>query len=67
MTVLGFWITLVAFLTAVAATFTYYRNAHHQRYILFPARIWVSLSVASVVAASVILLALILNHDFSNG
>lgn len=67
MTVLGFWITVVAFLTAVAATFTYYRHVRHQRYILFPARVWVTLSVASVVAASVILLALILSHDFSNG
>jgi cytochrome c-type biogenesis protein CcmF len=67
MTVLGFWITVVAFISAVAATLNYYRNAHHQRFLLFPARVWLKLSVASVFVASAILLLLILQHDFSNG
>lgn len=67
MTVLGFWITVVAFIGALAATINYYRNARHQRYILYPARVWLKISVAGVFAASAILLLLILQHDFSNG
>lgn len=67
MTVLAFWITVIAFLTSLAATLNYYRNASHRRFILYPARVWLRLSVASILAASVLLLALILRNDFSNG
>ncbi len=67
MTVLGFWITVVAFVTSLAATLNYYRNANRKRYVLYPARVWLKLSVASIVVASVLLLTLILQNDFSNG
>ncbi len=67
MTVLGFWITVVAFISALAATVNYYRNANHRRYLLYPARVWMKVSVTGVLAASAILLLLILQHDFSNG
>lgn len=67
MTVLGFWITMLAFVTALAASFNYYRNATRQRFLLYPARFWLKLSAASIVVASVLLLALLLRHDFSNG
>lgn len=67
MTVLGFWISVAALLASLVATLNYYRNARHLRYVLYPARVWVNLSVAGVAAASIILLTLILQHDFSNG
>ena len=67
MSVLGFWITVIAFVASLAATLNYYRNANHKRYVLYPARVWVKLSVASILAASILLLALILRNDFSNG
>lgn len=67
MTVLGFWITILAFVTSLAATLNYYRNAAHRRYILYPARAWLKASVASIFTASILLLLLLIRHDFSNG
>jgi cytochrome c-type biogenesis protein CcmF len=67
MSVLGFWVTVVAFVSALCAAFNYYRNATHRRYILYPARVWLKVSSVSVVIASLILLVQILRHDFSNG
>jgi cytochrome c-type biogenesis protein CcmF len=67
MSVLGFWVTVVAFVSALCAAFNYYRNATHRRYILYPARVWLKVSSVSVVIASLILLIQILRHDFSNG
>jgi cytochrome c-type biogenesis protein CcmF len=67
MTVLGFWVTVAAFIASLAATHSYYRNAHLKRYLFYPARDWMRISVAGVLVASVLLLALILRHDFSNG
>lgn len=67
MTVLGFWVTVLALVTSLVATLNYYRNANHQRFLLYPARVWMKLSVASILVASALLLALIINHDFSNG
>ncbi len=67
MTVLGFWITVAAFVSALAATYNYYRNANKQRFVFYPGRVWVKISVASVFAASLILLIQFLQHDFTNG
>ncbi|MBX2990182.1 MAG: cytochrome c biogenesis protein CcsA [Bacteroidetes bacterium] len=67
MTVLGFWVTVLALVTSLVASLNYYRNANHQRFLLYPARVWMKLSVASILAASALLLALIINHDFANG
>ncbi len=39
MTVLGFWITVVALVTSLAATLNYYRNANRKRYLVYPARV----------------------------
>lgn len=67
MSVLGFWVTVVAFVSAVFSAFNYYRNATQRRYVLYPARLWLKISSASVFVASLILLTQILQHDFSNG
>ncbi len=67
MTVLGFWVTVVAFLASLAATLNYYRNAYRQKFLLSPARVWVKLSAGSILVASALLLLLIFRHDFSNG
>jgi cytochrome c-type biogenesis protein CcmF len=67
MTVLGFWFTVVAFASSLFATFNYYRNARHRRYVLSPARTWLTFSAACIFVASGLLLALILQNDFSNG
>lgn len=67
MTVLGFWFTVVAFGASLAATMNYARNAAQKKFILYPARTLMHISVAATVAASLFLLALIYQHDFSNG
>ena len=67
MTVLGFWITILAFVASLVAMLNYYRNATHRKYLLYPARTWLKVSVASILAASFILLFLLIRHDFSNG
>ena len=67
MTVLGFWITILAFVTSLVATLNYYRNATHRKYLLYPARVWLKASVGSIFAASLLLFLLIFKHDFSNG
>ncbi len=67
MTVLGFWITILAFITSLVAMLNYYRNATGRRYILAPARTCLKVSVASIFAASLLLFLLIIRHDFSNG
>ena len=67
MTVLGFWVTVIALASSLAATLNYYRIAQHQRYILFPGRVWLKISALSIGVASILLLVLILQHDFSNG
>ncbi len=67
MTVLGFWVTVVALVASLFATLNYYRNATRRRYVLYPARLWLKVSAASIFIASLLLLTLILRHDFSNG
>jgi cytochrome c-type biogenesis protein CcmF len=67
MTVLAFWVTVMAFLASLAATFNYYRNAYKRKFVLFPARVWVKWSVGSILVASALLLIQIFQHDFSNG
>ncbi|MBI5472408.1 MAG: cytochrome c biogenesis protein CcsA [Ignavibacteriae bacterium] len=67
MTVLGFWITVLALLSSLAAILNYYRTATHRRYVLFPGRVWLKISALSIGTASLLLLVLIFQHDFSNG
>ena len=66
MSVLGNSVVLAALIASLLAMIQYYRAAQgkHTKEV---ARRWVYASVAAVVAASVLLLVLLLQHDFSNG
>ena len=66
MTVLGFWLTVVAFLASAASAFFYFRMAAGHGMVR-AARLWLLLGGGAVVLASFALLALLLRHDFSNG
>lgn len=67
MTVLGYWIVVGSLITAGLATFRYYRLAVTNSPVTESARVWVRASALSVVAASIVLMLLLLNHDFTNG
>lgn len=72
MTVLGFWVVVLAFLGSIASAFGYYRAAirppaHGVRASLANARRSLYLSASGIVAASVLLLLLLFQHDYSNG
>jgi cytochrome c-type biogenesis protein CcmF len=66
MTVLGFWVTVAAAVLAGVATVQYAR-ATSRKALLPQAQTLLLVSISSVVVASIVLLALILRHDYSNG
>lgn len=66
MTVLGFWVVVVALFASVAATVQYYRNTAGGPTVR-SARRWVVVSALGISFASLLLLMLLLLHDFTNG
>ncbi|MBM2845134.1 MAG: Cytochrome c-type biosis protein [Bacteroidetes bacterium] len=66
MTVLGNLVVLLALIGSVLGTVQYYR-AVSSASVLSSARLWVKLSGAAVIFASLMLLILLLRNDFTNG
>lgn len=67
MTVLAFWFVVVGFGAAFVSMVSYYRVASQGKSTLRLARSSLLASTSFVVLASLSLLALLLQHDFSNG
>jgi cytochrome c-type biogenesis protein CcmF len=67
MTVLGHWLVLLSFSSAAGSAILYFHAAFRQRSPGTLPRALLGMSVLSVVAASVVLLLLLLSHDYSNG
>jgi cytochrome c-type biogenesis protein CcmF len=67
MTVLGHWLILLAVATSVGSAVLYFRAATSGNHSTRVPRLLLFASAAGVAAASGLLLALILQHDFSNG
>lgn len=65
MTVLGFWLTVVAFLASAMSAVMYFRAAGGGG--MKAARLWLQFGSGAVMLASAVLLALLLRHDYSNG
>ena len=65
MTVLAKWVVVLAFAAAVMATVRYYRGKSSKA--MEAARTWLVISAYGVIFASLLLLTLLLRHDFSNG
>ena len=66
MTVLGNLVVLLALIASVLGTVQYYR-AVSSASVLGSARLWVRLSGVGVLLASILLLILLLRHEFANG
>jgi cytochrome c-type biogenesis protein CcmF len=67
MTVLGYWVVVVAFVASLAATVLYYRAATTGRNALVKPRRWLLVSALSIVFASLLLWLQLFQHDFTNG
>ncbi len=66
MTVLGFWVTVFGFAASAVSAFMYYRETRKPGAIQV-ARRWMLMSVLAVVLDAVLLVVLLLRHDYSNG
>ena len=66
MTVLGNWVVFVALVASLLSTINYYRVASAKSPTLKSARLWLRVSSLGVLLASILLLVLILRHDFTN-
>lgn len=66
MTVLGNWVVFAALLTSLLSAISYYRVASGNPSALRVARLWLRISSLSIVFASVLLLLLIVRHEFVN-
>ncbi|MCK5571878.1 MAG: cytochrome c biogenesis protein CcsA, partial [Bacteroidetes bacterium] len=67
MTVLGNWLVILGLVTAAGSALFYFRAALKRTAPGILPRALLVASVLSVVSASVVLLLLLLSHDFSNG
>jgi cytochrome c-type biogenesis protein CcmF len=66
MTVLGFWLTVVAFLASAVSAILFVRTAGgHGRE--GSARRWLFVSLGAILLSSFLLLALLFRHDYANG
>src|SRR5512135_3236791 len=67
MTVLGYWVLVVALCSTGASALLYYRATTNGPAALVLPRRLLTLAVLSLAPASVLLLTLLLRHDFTNG
>jgi cytochrome c-type biogenesis protein CcmF len=67
MTVLGHWVVVLALVATGASAATYFRAASTSAASLALPRRFLVLGTLCLVLASILLLALLLTHDFSNG
>ncbi|MGA9117171.1 MAG: cytochrome c biogenesis protein CcsA, partial [Bacteroidota bacterium] len=66
MTDLGYWVTAAALVCSAVSTLLY-AGAVRTRALVRRPRVFLALGAGAVAAASVLLVVLILSHDFSNG
>ncbi len=66
MTVLGNWVVFAALVASLLSAISYYRVASANAPLLRSARLWLRVSSVGVLLASLLLLVLILRHDFTN-